>query len=281
MEATIKGAVKVAVRSLIPLSTRKRVAMWVGRQQWISAARRSWWCVELVRDLANTDVDMYHQFLWTNHLAYAESYEVAQRFGGQNIKASRRIFFSDLREHVAGPGRFGAEAVRTVFEVGCSLGYQLRHIETEVFPSASDLAGIDIDGYAIESGMRYLRAAGSRVKLQCGDTRELERWLDGRQYDLIICTGVLMYLNEVAAAAAIGTMLQHSRVLALAGLAHPRVDNASLQRSDVRTTDNSFIHNFDRMVVAHGGHVVWRRWEGDRDYEGNTIYFVFATKSCP
>jgi SAM-dependent methyltransferase len=237
--------------------------------------------VELVRDLAETNVDAFHQFLWTYHLGYAESYEVAGRFGTDKVRASRRLFFSDLRDQVAQPGTFSDGGVKSIFEVGCSLGYQLRHIETDVFPGVIELAGIDIDRYAVEAGRKFLRSVGSKVALQCGDTRDLERWLGGKRYDIIICTGVLMYLNEAAAREVVGTMLRHSRLLALAGLAHPRINNADLDRSDVRASDSSFIHNFDRMVTDHGGRVLWRRWEGDRNVEGNTIYFVFATGAEP
>jgi SAM-dependent methyltransferase len=273
----LKNTGKNAIRSLIPLSIRKRMAVWVHRQQWINSDRRSWWSVELVRDLAETDVDAFHKFLWTHHLSYAQSYEAAGRFGGQNIKASRRIFFSDVREQAAQLEPLAEQSVRSIFEVGCSLGYLLRFIETDVFPRATELAGIDIDRYAIESGSKYLHSVGSKVVLECGDTRELERWLGGKTYDLIVCTGVLMYLNQSAADEAIATMLRHGRLLAMAGLAHARFDNATLHHSDVRTSDRTFVHNFDRMVTDHGGRVVWRRWEGARDVDGNTIYFVFAT----
>jgi 2-polyprenyl-3-methyl-5-hydroxy-6-metoxy-1,4-benzoquinol methylase len=273
----LKTACKRLVRSVVPLSVRKLAARALQRSAWIDPQRRHWWSVELVRDLAEKDVDAFHEFLWTYHLGYAESYEVTGRFGADKVRASRRIFFSSLREQVANPGLFSDAGVRSVFEVGCSLGYQLRHIETDVFPAALDLAGIDIDRYAIEAGRKHLRSVGSKVELQCGDTRDLERWLGGKTYDIILCTGVLMYLNEAAAAEAVGTMLRHGRLLAMSGLAHPRTNNALLERSDVRASDSTFIHNFDRMVVDHGGRVLSSRWEGARDVEGNTIYFVFAT----
>jgi SAM-dependent methyltransferase len=273
----LKGAGRRAIRSLVPLSARKRMAVWVQRQEWISLDRRSWWCVEIVRDLADEDIDAFHQFLWTHHLGYARSYEVAERFGPHNVKASRRMFFSNLRDKVAGLNAFAGNGIASIFEVGCSLGYQLRYIETDIFPGATELAGVDIDRYAIESGSEYLRCVGSKVALHWGDTRDLDGLLGGKTYDLIICTGVLMYLNEAAAREAIATMLRHCRLLAMAGLAHPRINNAMLHHSDMRISDRTFIHNFDRMVVGHGGRVVWNRWEGDRDFEGNTIYFVFAT----
>lgn len=273
----LRTVCKRLVRSAVPLSVRKLAARTLQRCTWIDPQRRHWWSVELVRDLAETDVDAFHQFLWTYHLGYAESYEVAARFGADKVKASRRAFFSDLRDQVAKRGAFSDGGVKSIFEVGCSLGYQLRHIETDVFPGVIELAGIDIDRYAIEAGRQYLGSVGSKVALQSGDTRDLERWLRAKTYDIILCTGVLMYLNEAAAGEAVGTMLRHSRLLAMAGLAHPHIDNAGLDRSDVRASDSSFIHNFHRMVTDHGGRVLWSRWEGDRDLEGNTIYFVFAT----
>ena len=273
----LRGGFKRLVRSAVPLSVRKLAARALQRCTWLDQRRRHWWSVELVRDLAQTDVDAFHEFLWTHHLGYAESYEVAGRFGADKVRASRKMFFSDLRDQVAKQAAFRDGGVKSVFEVGCSLGYQLRHIETDVFPGAIELAGIDIDQYAIEAGRTHLRSVGSKVELQCGDTRDLERWFGGKTYDIIICAGVLMYLNEAAAGEAVGAMLRHGRLLAMAGLAHPRINNAGLDRSDVRVSDSTFIHNFHRMVADHGGRVLWSRWEGDRDVEGNTIYFVFAT----
>ena len=86
-----------------------------------------------------------------------------------------------------------------------------------------------------------------------------------------------MYLKEAEAAGMVRAMLSHSRVMvAMAGLAHPVLDNAALDCSDVRNRDQTFIHNLDGMVKNGGGSVLARRWEGDRQLEGQTIYFVFA-----
>jgi SAM-dependent methyltransferase len=272
-----KHASKRLIRALVPMSLRKRMAVGLQRQTWINKRRRQWWSVELVRDLAETDLNGFHQFLWANHLGYAESYEARERFGSVNVKASRRMFFADLLHQLARLGVSPLRDIRSVFEVGCSLGYQLRFMETDIFPNATDLRGIDLDEYAIRSGSSYLHAAGSKVVLQRADLTELETVLGPRQYDLIICTGVLMYLSDDLARAAVAMMLRHSRILALAGLAHPEADNAELQEADVRADDRTFIHNLDAMVRHAGGEVIGRRWEGPRDVDGNTIYFVFAT----
>lgn len=273
-----KASCRRLIRTTVPLSLRKRAVLGLQRQTWIDQRRRDWWAVELVRDLAERDVDAFHQFLWTHHLAYAESYEVARRFGPENIKASRRVFFADLRTRLDELPDLCAQGVRSVFEVGCSLGYQLRSIETDLFPSATCLDGIDIDRYAIETGSDYLASVGSKVKLQCADTRDIGRILEGKTYDVIVCTGVLMYLNQDAARAAVKSMLQHTRLLALSGLAHPNIDNARLEHPDTRASDQTFVHNFDEMVAHAGGRVVGRRWEGSHDVDGNTIYFVFAAQ---
>jgi SAM-dependent methyltransferase len=253
------------------------MAIWVSRQQWLASGARYWWPQELVRDIAETDVHALHRFLWGHHLGYAQSYEAPRRFGRANIEPWGRKFFSDLVDQAANLDALGAQGVRSVFEVGCSLGYLLRFMETDVFPAATEFGGIDIDGYAVKSGSQYLEAVGSRISLQCSDMRELERLLGGKEYDVMICPGVLSYLNEAAAGQAVATMLRHSKLVALTGLANPGIDNALLPHSDVRRSDMSFIHNLDRMVTNGGGHVTGRRWEDDRDFDTRGIYFVFAT----
>jgi 2-polyprenyl-3-methyl-5-hydroxy-6-metoxy-1,4-benzoquinol methylase len=272
----LKSAAKSAILSLIPLALRKRAAVWLHRQRWIDSSRRAWWSLELVRDLAEKDVNAYHKFLWAHHLGYAAPYEVATRFGAENMRPSRRVFLTELRKctEALGPGK---REIRSVLEVGCSLGYQLRYLETDLFPGAGVLEGIDIDRYAVQSGQEHLSAIGSKVSLRSGDIQQLEDLLKGRVYDLIVCTGVLMYLKEGEAAELVRTMLSHCRVmLAMAGLAHPERDNATLGASEVRDRDQTFIHNFDAMIESAGGNALARRWEGSRQLEGQTVYFVFA-----
>lgn len=268
---------KAAIRTLLPLSMRKRLAIWVHQQEWLNSDRRSWWSMELVRDFAQRDVNAYHKFLWAHHLGYAAPYEVATRFGAENMRPSRMIFFDAMRKCMDALGPSASSGLRSVLEVGCSLGYQLRYVETDLIPDASVLDGIDIDRHAIRSGQEHLRAIGSRISLHCQDIQQLDELLGDRLYDVIICTGVLMYLKEPDAARLVRAMLSHSRAMvAMAGLAHPRVDNARLGSSDVRDRDHTLVHNLDRMVEHGGGRVLARRWDGDRHVEGQSIYFVFA-----
>ncbi|HSL21132.1 MAG TPA: methyltransferase domain-containing protein [Vicinamibacterales bacterium] len=272
----LKEPAKRFVRQVVPLPVRQRLALAIHRQRWIPAARRQWWALELIRDWSEHDVDTFHRFLWSNHLAYAATYEPEARFGSDKMALSRTMFFFDLQQRLARLGLDPARDIHSVFEVGCSLGYQLRHMETSVFPHAAELAGIDIDRHAIGAGSEYLRAVGSRVSIRCADVDQLEELLSGKTYDLIVCTGVLMYLTEARAAAAVRAMLRHARLVALSGLAHPVIDNSRMQQPDVRGSDATFIHNLDRMVERGGGVVRGRRWEGSRSVDGNTIYFVFA-----
>ena len=278
MRVMFKTMAKDGIRWLAPLSLRKWMAIWLHRQHWISLSRRTWWSTELLRDFADRDVNAYHKFLWAHHLVYAVTYEVGSRFGADHLIPSRRMFFADLCRQLQELG-IPPETVGSVLEVGCSLGYQLRYVETELFPSATRLDGLDIDQYAIRAGAEYLRTVGSHVSLHCGDMQWLDEFARRRMYDVILCTGTLLYLTEADAAAVVRMMLAHSRILvALTGLAHPAVDNAQLNRSDMRSRDATWVHNFDQMVEAAGGRVVGRRWEGAREVEGQTIYFVFAAQ---
>lgn len=268
---------KRAVRTLVPLSLRKRLAVWVHRQRWLGSDRRNWWSTELVRDFADSDVNAYHKFLWTHHLGYAAPYEVSTRFGVENMRPSRQEFFAELRNSLETLG-VAVDNVRSVLEVGCSLGYQLRYLETEMLRGATMLDGIDIDEYAVRNGQQYLDQIGSKISLTCGDMQHLDQLLGERTYDVVVCTGVLMYLRENEADMLVRKMLSRSRtVVGLAGLAHPAIDNAALASSGVRERDRTFIHNLDVMVKAGGGRIVSRRWDGQRTLQGQTIYFVFAS----
>ena len=123
---------------------------------------------------AERDLNAYHRFLWSNHLAYAATYEPEQRFGAARVHPSRRLLFDELAGVLADRGMDPARDVRSVMEVGCSMGYLLRHMETHVFPAARVLHGVDIDGYAVERGRQVLRGAGSRVHLSVGDATTID-----------------------------------------------------------------------------------------------------------
>ncbi|MEO8452323.1 MAG: class I SAM-dependent methyltransferase [Gemmatimonadota bacterium] len=253
---------------------RRRVAVTVGRQQWI--AGRYWWVLELLRDLADRDPNEFHRFLWSHHLAYAETYDIAQRFGAANLHPSRRIFFDDLVAALSARGKEPA-AIRSVFEAGCSLGYLLRHLETDVFTAAPVLEGNDIDRFAVRQGQDHLNDLGSKVRLHAADLTELPRVFAGRRFDVVMAAGVLMYLQEGDARKVVEGLLRGTgSVLALAGLADPDRDNFELTQSGLRDRDGTFIHNLDRFVADAGGRIISRRWDGARQVDGNTIYFVFA-----
>lgn len=248
----MKAIAKRVIRALLPLEIRKSLALWIDRQQWISPARRAWLSVELIQDYGDKDINAYHKFLWRHHLSYAAPYEVETRFGVDNVRPSRKLFFTHLMEQLAHDG-VGPEQVRSVYEVGCSLGYQLRYMETELFPCLSHLHGIDIDKHAICSGQEYLQSVGSKVELAHGDMQHLEASLGDKAYDIILCCGVLMYLKESDAALIVRSMLVHSRwLVGIAGLAHPSMDNRFMKGSAVRSRDRTFIHNIDHMIEESG-----------------------------
>jgi SAM-dependent methyltransferase len=150
-------------------------------------------------------------------MAYAKTYETGLRFGYENMEASRKIFFAELKDLLVKLNVNPGSDISTVFEVGCSLGYQLRYLETDLFTGAQELQGIDIDRYAIAAGAAYLEDVRSKVRLVCADMEEIEPALGDRSYDIIVCTGTLMYLNEASAAHVVSVMLRHTgTILAIA-----------------------------------------------------------------
>ncbi len=267
------GGLKRLIRTLVPLEARKSIAVLAGRQRWLPA--NMWSMLGLLSDFAADDPGGFHRFLWSHHLGYAETYDVPLRFGG-TLHASRRILFEDLEECLGALGRPPGQ-VQSVLEIGCSLGYNLRFLETALFPQAPVLEGCDIDAYAIERGGQYLRDCGSRIRLALVDMAHLDEHLRDRTYDVTVCAGVLMYLGREEAERAVASIIRRTGVVAaFAGLADPQRDNATLRTSGVRARDETFIHNIDEMVSRSGASVVRRRWEGAREVDGNSLYFVFA-----
>jgi SAM-dependent methyltransferase len=248
--------------------------LWVNRNRF--ASRWSWLSFDILQDFADRDPSAFHRFLWSNHLLYAETYDPARCFGLTRMHATRRLLFADIKEHLRSFGVDPVKAIKSVFEVGCSVGHVLRFIETDVFPDATVLRGIDVDRLAIESGQKELAAQKSIVEIETGDMADLEARLD-RNFDLILCAGVLQYFRQGDAAKVVSAMLHRSaKLVALTGLAHPDCDNGTLDQSAIRREDKSHIHNIDAMVHAAGGSVVKRRWEGSTLLEGRGIYFVLA-----
>jgi SAM-dependent methyltransferase len=268
----MKRQIKKLVATGLPLPVRKALAIWVNRQAWIAPGNRSYWATELLHDFATADVNAYHKFLWRHHLAYAETYEIALRFGYDNLNETRK----ELPQRLAAAGLDARRDVRSVFEVGCSLGYLLRYMETDVFPDATRLEGIDIDVRAIEQGTKHLAELGSKVKLYSGDMEQMGAVLGESKFDLVLGSGVLLYLDEESAARFVATMLKFTgKLLVITALAHQDKDNKDLARSVPRGGDGTWIHNVDRMLSDAGARIVARRWQGGL-VDGNTIYFLYA-----
>lgn len=269
---------KNITRKLLPLFFRKYLAKKISLQTWLSSDQRAGWSLELVRDMATLNVNEYHKFLWSNHIGYADTYEVEQRFGTENINESRKLLFDDMIKSLNSLKIDYQNDINSVLDIGCSLGYLLKYMENSLFTNASELHGIDIDAYAIEEGSSYLQAHDSKIKLTCLDMEDIAKHLNNKSYDIVFCAGTLIYLDQNKAINLIENLLQHSnKLLVLTGLASPETDNKNLTQSTVRQRDGSFIHNIDSMLKNTGGNIVFRRWEGKKMAGGNSLYFVFAT----
>lgn len=258
---------------LLPLSARKKIVVWFGG---LSHLRGISWCsMELLKDFASDAPNAYNRFLWSNHLGYAVDYERANDFGPDNLTKTRQMLFAHLAQYLH-KAEIALADVRSVFEVGCSAGFMLRYMETEIFTKATQLDGLDIDYYAIERGQIHLEGFGSLVRLFHADMVNTKEILQGSLYDIVLCAGVLMYQTQEGASDVVRTMLNHAnRLVVMTDRAHPMLDNKSLCKS-VERGDGTLFHNIDDMVAQAGGRVVFRRWEGEKLFGGYSVYFVFA-----
>jgi cyclopropane fatty-acyl-phospholipid synthase-like methyltransferase len=269
--------VKERVRSAVPLATRMRMAAWVAGQRWLPVGDHI--AMGLVRDLLRDDPKTFHKFAWANHfMGYARWYDSEDElFDLDQMQPTRLEFFRDLTAVLQEQG-VPPNEVRSVLEVGCSLGYLLRYMEARVFPDCQDIVGIDIDEPGIEKGKRFLVREDSRVSLIAGDMEQLEGLIGPRQFDVVFAAGVLSYLNEEDAARMVRQMLARTtKVLALVGLACADRNNNQLTRSEISPGHaGQWIHNFEALVKRAGGRVTQSRWEGGKQYNFQTICFVFA-----
>jgi len=272
-----KKHLKSIIRCVIPLFLRKYLAIWINQQKWLGDKRRRWWVQSIIQDFANKDINAYHKFLWKHHLSYAETYEIELRYGYNNFNESRKLFFAELPGHMQEAGIDPKQNISSIFEVGCSSGYLLRYMETDIFPSAKRIHGCDIDVYTINAGNCYLQKKGSSIELFHADMESIDRLLSEAQFDFILAAGVLLYLDQKSATDFVRLLLNHTqKMLAVTALASPHIDNAELKQSELRKSDHTWIHNVDAMIERAGGKVVARRWEGSKIVDGNSIYFLFA-----
>jgi hypothetical protein len=156
------------------------------------------------------------------------------------------------------------------------MGYLLRHLEEDVFPSATILHGLDIDAYAVQAGAAHLSSLRSRVRLFAADMEAAEHVMGKRNYDLVLCCGVLMYANESTAEKVVRAMLSRARCLVgLICLAPPR----DLGWSEMRASDGAFIHDVNRMIRQAGGTILSSDWV-DTSVSGASPSHVILAEPC-
>jgi SAM-dependent methyltransferase len=269
--------IKDGFRSAVPLPARMRLAAWLARQPWLPVGDH--FAVGLVRDLLVKDPKGFHKFLWSNHfMGYARWYDSEDElFAFEQMQPSRIEFFRDLTAALDGEG-IDRSGVRSILEVGCSQGYLLRYAEVNVFPTCPEIMGIDIDAPAIAKGQEVLGRAGSRVTLMVGDMEALDTLVGDRLFDVSLVPGVLSYLDESDAVRMVARLLSRTgKMVAFAGLACLERNNNELTRSQPSPNHpGQWIHNFEALVTNAGWRVVRTRWEGPKEYNRQTICFVFA-----
>lgn len=270
---------KENIRKLFPLPMRKNLSIWISRKKWLSS--KDYWSAGIIRDLMSNNPKEFHKFIWSNHIrCAAKHYDSESLFVKEKMEPTRIELFNDLQSFMGDHGIELSKDIHSVLEVGCSLGYLLRYIETDIMPNAKELVGIDIDRNAIEKGSRYLSSNGSKIRLIHGDMEDLEDTVAGRFFDFTFAAGVLSYLNQEDALKIVRGMLRRTnKIMALVGLANPSFHNKELSTSRCSEDHNyQWIHNFEALVDKAGGRVVKSRWEGTKLYNYQSLYYVFASK---
>jgi hypothetical protein len=89
------------------------------------------------------------------------------------------------------------------------------------------------------------------VKLFAADMEVAEDIIGSQTYDVVLCCGVLMYVNESIAEKVLRTMFASAaHVVSLICLAPPERDRRT---GLVRASDGAFIHHMDPMIRKAGG----------------------------
>ena len=273
------GRAADAARSLVPLRVRMPLAGWFARNRWFPSADR--WAEGLVRDLEDRDPKVFHKFIWEHHLdRYGLAYESVDLFESRKLNSTTKAydaFIGDLRsalEVMPDP------TIRSVLDVGCSVGHVLRALETDVLGGAEELTGVDIDRPATQAGNAYLQRVGSRARLAAGDLENLDALLGERRYDFAYAAGSLSYLDEADTRRAVASILRRTdKLAAFIGLAHPDPPNGELVASVFRNElGRMWTHNFGSMVDSEGWQVISSRWEEPRVGDAQGIYCVFASR---
>jgi SAM-dependent methyltransferase len=225
----------------------------------------------MLTDLRRRDPVALHRFLWSNHLAYAARYEVPHTFGTSKINPTRHLLFNSISDHLRSRGLDAGADIRSVLEIGCSQGYLLRHLETTMFRSATILHGLDLDAHAIRTGSAHLDSLGSRVKLFAADMETAEKTIGSETYDVVLCCGVLMYVNTSIAEQVVRMMF--ARAVRLVGL----ICLAPLKgQRNVRESDGAFVHDMDPLIEKAGGNVLSSRWIGTATSGSSPSHVIVA-----
>jgi 2-polyprenyl-3-methyl-5-hydroxy-6-metoxy-1,4-benzoquinol methylase len=136
------------------------------------------------------------------------------------------------------------------------------------------LHGLDLDAHAIRTGSAHLDSLGSRVRLFAADMETAENIIGSETYDVVLCCGVLMYVNSSIAEKVVRIMFARAvRLVGLICLAPPRGQHG---RSAVRASDGAFVHDMDPLIAKAGGNVLSSRWIGTTTSGSSSSHVIVA-----
>lgn len=263
---------------MLPLNARKALVIRLERRKFRWSPDFS---IGILGDLRRRDPETLHRFLWSNHLAYAARYEIENKFAPHQISPTRHILCRRIQEYYKARALDAQEQIGSVFDVGCSLGYLLRHLEVNVLPSASTLSGIDIDRYAVGTGMAYLESVQSKVRLFEADLTKAGDLLQRHPYDLVLCCGVLMYVNEDTAKGALQAIFSHCRRLVGLICLAPDGRRRAGAATEPRASDGAYVHDMHRIIRETGGTLISSTWIDSATSGSSASHVILAEPKIP
>ena len=133
-------------------------------------------------------------------------------------------------------------SIESILEIGCANGINLRIINKKI-PEII-LEGIDINKKALSEGVNILKRKNiTNIRLKYKSAKDLSSYKD-KEFDLVFCDDVLMYIDSNNIKKAIDEMFRISKKLVV--ICEQHTDKKSFY-------NDKWVHNYDYLIKGISG----------------------------